>query len=125
MIRLVRARRPNATLFLSHCPMVPGGGGDWLAANEQIANPYFGSQMLRCGTVKETIAPGGISDSDRFVEGFFCPVFPDRLYEKPQHCPLDKFPMKRVRVEKVAAGIGRSTPHTPGGLSRSAPAASR
>jgi membrane fusion protein, copper/silver efflux system len=103
MIRLIRARRPSETLFLTHCPMVPGGGGDWLAKSEQIANPYFGSQMLRCGTVKETIAPGGVSDSDRFVEGFFCPVFPDRLFEKPQHCPLDKFPMKRVRVEKVAA----------------------
>lgn len=103
MIRLVRARRPTDTLFLSHCPMVPGGGGNWLATTEQIANPYFGSQMLRCGTVKETIAPGGVSESDRFAEGFFCPIYPDRLYEKPQHCPLDKFPMKRVRIEKTAA----------------------
>lgn len=32
-----------------YCPMVPGGGGDWLQATDQLLNPYFGSEMLRCG----------------------------------------------------------------------------
>ena len=32
-----------------HCPMVPGGGGDWLQAGGELLNPYFGNQMLRCG----------------------------------------------------------------------------
>jgi Cu(I)/Ag(I) efflux system membrane fusion protein len=32
-----------------YCPMVPGGGGDWLQPGGELLNPYFGSQMLRCG----------------------------------------------------------------------------
>lgn len=32
-----------------YCPMVKGGGGDWLQATDQLLNPYFGSEMLRCG----------------------------------------------------------------------------
>jgi Cu(I)/Ag(I) efflux system membrane fusion protein len=38
-----------------YCPMVPGGGGDWLQANDQLLNPYFGSQMLRCGEKVEEL----------------------------------------------------------------------
>ena len=33
------------------CPMVKGGGGDWLQANNELKNPYWGSQMLTCGEV--------------------------------------------------------------------------
>jgi Cu(I)/Ag(I) efflux system membrane fusion protein len=32
-----------------YCPMVPNGGGDWLQPGGELSNPYFGSQMLRCG----------------------------------------------------------------------------
>lgn len=32
-----------------YCPMVPGGGGDWLQADDSLLNPYFGSEMLKCG----------------------------------------------------------------------------
>lgn len=32
-----------------YCPMVPGGGGDWLQAQAPLANPYWGAEMLRCG----------------------------------------------------------------------------
>jgi Cu(I)/Ag(I) efflux system membrane fusion protein len=32
-----------------HCPMVPGGGADWLQPGGVLQNPYFGSEMLRCG----------------------------------------------------------------------------
>lgn len=31
------------------CPMVPGGGGDWLQANADLKNPYWGAEMLTCG----------------------------------------------------------------------------
>ncbi|MEM1068886.1 MAG: efflux RND transporter periplasmic adaptor subunit [Planctomycetota bacterium] len=31
------------------CPMVPGGGGDWLQANADLKNPYWGAEMLACG----------------------------------------------------------------------------
>jgi Cu(I)/Ag(I) efflux system membrane fusion protein len=40
--------------------MVPGGGGDWLQGDEALLNPYFGSEMLRCGEeVRVFKAPGG------------------------------------------------------------------
>ena len=32
-----------------YCPMVPGGAGDWLQPGGELLNPYFGSEMLRCG----------------------------------------------------------------------------
>jgi Cu(I)/Ag(I) efflux system membrane fusion protein len=101
VIRLVRAHRPPMTLFIDHCPMAQDSGADWLSATEQIANPYFGSKMFRCGSVKERLRPGG--GNDRYVEGYYCPIYPDRLFDEPNQCPLDKFPMKRVRMEKVAA----------------------
>ncbi len=103
VIRLVRAHRSSTMLFVSHCPMALGSGADWLSATEQIANPYYGSRMLRCGSVQERLAPGGLADDDRFVEGYFCPIYPDRLFDEPKQCPLDKFPTKRVRIEKVPA----------------------
>lgn len=40
------------------CPMVPGGGGDWLQPGGELLNPYFGSEMLRCG---EKVAEYGAS----------------------------------------------------------------
>jgi Cu(I)/Ag(I) efflux system membrane fusion protein len=45
-IRGEQAQRPF-THF--HCPMVSGGGGDWLQPGGDLLNPYFGSQMLKCG----------------------------------------------------------------------------
>lgn len=32
-----------------YCPMVPGGGGDWLQADSDLKNPYWGAEMLTCG----------------------------------------------------------------------------
>jgi Cu(I)/Ag(I) efflux system membrane fusion protein len=31
------------------CPMVPGGGGDWLQVTADLKNPYWGAEMLTCG----------------------------------------------------------------------------
>jgi Cu(I)/Ag(I) efflux system membrane fusion protein len=46
-----QARSDKASSVFTHfyCPMVPGGGGDWLQANGNLLNPYYGSEMLRCG----------------------------------------------------------------------------
>jgi len=38
--------------FHAHCPMVPGKEGDWVQTSQSILNPYFGKQMLTCGTIK-------------------------------------------------------------------------
>jgi len=45
-LRGARAAKPFTHFY---CPMVPEGGGDWLQANDSLLNPYFGSEMLRCG----------------------------------------------------------------------------
>ena len=44
-------RGPDTTLRLVHmfCPMVPGGGGDWMQPGGDLVNPYWGSKMLSCG----------------------------------------------------------------------------
>ncbi|RMF45194.1 MAG: HlyD family efflux transporter periplasmic adaptor subunit, partial [Planctomycetota bacterium] len=52
MLRVLnRYRGPQTAVSLFHfyCPMVPGGGGDWMQADPELKNPYWGSQMLTCG----------------------------------------------------------------------------
>jgi membrane fusion protein, copper/silver efflux system len=40
------------TIYRAHCPMVDDfRGADWLQRETAIANPYFGSQMFRCGEI--------------------------------------------------------------------------
>ncbi|MCK6485885.1 MAG: efflux RND transporter periplasmic adaptor subunit [Phycisphaerae bacterium] len=100
-IALLRARPPvDGTLFTVHCPMVDA---DWVQASEEVANPYYGSEMLRCGRVTGQVRHGAAQQSGDFAEGYFCPIYPDRLFDEPRECPIDKFPMKFVRVEKVLA----------------------
>ena len=43
-------------LYLLHCPMARDGeGGYWLAPSHKVENPYFGSQMFGCGSVKSQL----------------------------------------------------------------------
>ena len=45
------------TLYVMHCPMAfDDTGADWLQDEESIKNPYYATQMKRCGEVKDTIA---------------------------------------------------------------------
>lgn len=56
----VRAEGATSAFTHFYCPMVKDGGGDWLQANDQLLNPYFGSEMLRCGEkVRQFPAPAG------------------------------------------------------------------
>lgn len=52
---LIRGPKTAEVLTHFYCPMVPGGGGDWLQADGTLANPYFGSEMLRCGKKVRTL----------------------------------------------------------------------
>jgi Cu(I)/Ag(I) efflux system membrane fusion protein len=46
----------DQTWYVAYCPMVDGDrGAYWLSEFEQISNPYFGSTMLRCGEVRQTL----------------------------------------------------------------------
>lgn len=43
--------------YRAHCPMALGNrGASWLTPEEQVLNPYFGSRMLRCGSIEETLS---------------------------------------------------------------------
>jgi membrane fusion protein, copper/silver efflux system len=46
-------------VYRAVCPMVHGRDGYWLQEEEQIANPYYGAAMLRCGAIVDTLVPGG------------------------------------------------------------------
>lgn len=52
------ARGPKTAQKLTHyyCPMVPGGGGDWMQPGGDLQNPYWGSEMLTCGEVVRDMA---------------------------------------------------------------------
>lgn len=41
-------------LYEQFCPMYDGGTA-WLSNKEEIRNPYYGSQMLKCGKVQREI----------------------------------------------------------------------
>jgi hypothetical protein len=37
--------------YVAHCPMVANNEGDWVQNSTAIANPYFGKEMLTCGSI--------------------------------------------------------------------------
>lgn len=53
----VRGQSAEQPFYHFFCPMVKHGEGDWLQSEDQLSNPYWGSQMLRCGELVRTIPP--------------------------------------------------------------------
>lgn len=46
----------SGEIYVMHCPMYNNKqGGDWLSTSAEIKNPYFGNEMLTCGTVIQEI----------------------------------------------------------------------
>ena len=46
------------SLIVAHCPMaLDGKGARWLQLGKQLRNPYFGAEMLACGSIEATLAP--------------------------------------------------------------------
>jgi Cu(I)/Ag(I) efflux system membrane fusion protein len=44
------------SVYVSYCPMaLDEAGAYWLASTPEIANPYFGESMLRCGEVRHEL----------------------------------------------------------------------
>lgn len=53
MITLAKsAKLSDKEVYVDYCPMKKTY---WLSAEQPIKNPYYGSSMLTCGSVKETI----------------------------------------------------------------------
>lgn len=56
MKSLVELIGSDRMLYEQYCPMYNNNaGGAWLSATEDIKNPLFGSQMLKCGAVKQVV----------------------------------------------------------------------
>lgn len=53
MIALAKQFKVSANpVFVQYCPMADGS---WLSNEKKIINPYYGSSMLSCGSVKSEI----------------------------------------------------------------------
>ena len=56
MYELAKVSKQETPVYYQHCPMYNNGkGANWLSKEEAVKNPYYGSQMLTCGSVQETI----------------------------------------------------------------------
>ena len=51
---MVTVTGTEMTLYQQFCPMYDRGSA-WLSMSKDIKNPYYGSKMLTCGTVKKEI----------------------------------------------------------------------
>lgn len=46
----------GSTVYRQHCPMAFGDrGAYWLSDKQEVVNPYFGDEMLHCGSVTDTL----------------------------------------------------------------------
>lgn len=56
MYELAKVSKQETPVYYQHCPMYNNGkGANWLSKDTTVKNPYYGSQMLTCGSVQETI----------------------------------------------------------------------
>ena len=56
LIAAVQSFGINETSYKQYCPMADSDNGAyWLSKEKIVLNPYFGSMMLKCGEIKETI----------------------------------------------------------------------
>lgn len=54
-------RIKDSPVYIYHCPMAfDNKGASWLQDEEGLLNPYFGSKMLKCGTLKQEIKGTGL-----------------------------------------------------------------
>lgn len=53
---LIKTFGAAKTLYQDSCPMYDGGkGAIWISETKEIKNPYYGSKMLTCGSMKKQL----------------------------------------------------------------------
>ena len=53
---LLKVAKYDVPVYFQYCPMYNDGkGANWLSKENAVKNPYYGSMMLSCGKVTETI----------------------------------------------------------------------
>lgn len=56
MYDLLKVAKTDEPIYYQKCPMANDGkGGTWLSKESAVKNPYYGSMMLSCGSVIDTI----------------------------------------------------------------------
>lgn len=56
MYELIKVSNQETPVYYQHCPMAnKGKGANWLSKENAIKNPYYGSQMLTCGSTVEKL----------------------------------------------------------------------
>lgn len=56
MYELIKVSKFSETVYYQFCPMANDGkGANWLSRESGIKNPYYGAQMLSCGSTVETL----------------------------------------------------------------------
>ncbi len=55
MIVLTKGNLASGELYIARCPMALNGGANWISSSNEIANPYFGDRMMKCGSITETL----------------------------------------------------------------------
>jgi len=56
MYLLVKEAKVDVPVYYQFCPMAnKGKGANWLSLENKVKNPYYGSRMLSCGKVVETL----------------------------------------------------------------------
>ena len=71
----------DVPLRVAFCPMAfDAKGAQWVQRSETIANPYYGSMMLRCGDFRATVAAG-----ERLSSGPASPASPPSSSTGHQH----------------------------------------
>ncbi len=56
MYEVMKTIKPETEVYYDHCPMYKDGkGANWLSKEKAIKNPYYGSQMMTCGKLTETL----------------------------------------------------------------------
>ncbi len=56
MYTLIKVSKQETPTYYQFCPMANNGkGANWLSKENAVKNPYYGSMMLSCGKVVETV----------------------------------------------------------------------
>lgn len=73
----------SSPLYLVHCGMAfDGQGADWIQSSQDMANPYYGSAMLKCGSVVRRI---GAAQSTSSNNSGACCATGNKSAEECQH----------------------------------------
>lgn len=56
LYELLRVSKLDGPIYYQHCPMYANGkGAHWLSKENAIKNPFYGAQMISCGSTVETL----------------------------------------------------------------------